>query len=60
VLDNDGDGYLSENDLHLFLTKKIKYQERELSMVRLQKLMKLMDGYKHGRISYLDWNKLIN
>lgn len=29
-------------------------------MVRLQKLMKLMDCYKHGRISYLDWTRLIS
>jgi hypothetical protein len=29
-------------------------------MVRLQKLIKLMDCYKHGRISFLDWTQLIN
>jgi len=29
-------------------------------MVRLQKLIKLMDCYKHGRISFLDWHQLIN
>ncbi|MCB0370621.1 MAG: hypothetical protein KDD45_14645 [Bdellovibrionales bacterium] len=29
-------------------------------MVRLQKLMKVMDSYKNGRITYIDWIKLIN
>ena len=29
-------------------------------MMRTQKIMKLMDHYKHGRITYLDWHKLIH
>jgi len=29
-------------------------------MVRVQKLIKIMDVYKHGRITFLDWHKLIN
>lgn len=29
-------------------------------MVRIQKLMKVMDCYKHGRITFLDWVKIIN
>jgi hypothetical protein len=29
-------------------------------MVRLQKMMKVMDAYKNGRIAYLDWLHLIN
>ena len=29
-------------------------------MVRLQKLMKVMDCYKHGRITFMDWVKIIN
>ena len=29
-------------------------------MVRLQKLMKMLDCYKHGRITYLDWHKIVN
>lgn len=29
-------------------------------MVRVQKLIKIMDYYKHGRITFLDWYKLIN
>ena len=29
-------------------------------MVRLQKMMKIMDTYKNGRINYLDWINFIN
>jgi malate dehydrogenase (oxaloacetate-decarboxylating)(NADP+) len=54
------DTYINEKDLHSFLVEKLKYQEREISMVRLQKFIKLMDYYKHGRITFLDWYKLIN
>ena len=60
VIDEDNDGYISEKDLHCFLKEKLKYQERELTSVRLQKLMKIMDCYKHGRITFIDWTKLIN
>jgi len=29
-------------------------------MLRTQKIMKMMDYYKHGRITYVDWYKLIH
>lgn len=28
--------------------------------MRLQKLIKLMDSYKHGRVTFVDWVKIIN
>ena len=59
LLDKDNDSYISEKDLHDFLVEKLHYQERELGMVRLQKMMKVMDTYKNGRINYLDWLNLI-
>ena len=31
-----------------------------MSSVRIQKLIKVMDSYKHGRITLIDWYKLIN
>jgi hypothetical protein len=60
LIDRDADTYITEKDLHYFLREKLKYQERELSMVRLQKLMKIMDCYKHGRINFIDWLKIIS
>jgi translation initiation factor 2 alpha subunit (eIF-2alpha) len=38
----------------------LKFQERELGMVRLQKLTKVMDTYKKGKITLIDWLKIIN
>ena len=29
-------------------------------MVRIQKMMKVMDAYKNGRITFIDWLHLIN
>lgn len=29
-------------------------------MVRTQKFIKIMDYYKHGRVTFLDWFKFIN
>lgn len=50
LVDRDGDSYLNEKDLTTFLMEKIKYQLRELSHVRLQKLIKVLDTYKKGKI----------
>jgi hypothetical protein len=60
LIDKDGDTYINEKDLHSFLVEKLKYQEREISTVRIQKFIKLMDFYKHGRITFIDWFKFIN
>lgn len=60
LIDKDNDGYLSQKDIHDFLIEKLKYQERELGMVRIQKMMKVMDAYKNGRITFIDWLHLIN
>ena len=49
LVDSDGDSYISEADLQAFLLDKIKYQQRELSHVRLQKLLKVMDSFKRGK-----------
>jgi hypothetical protein len=51
---------VKEKDLHHFLIEKLKYQERELSLVRIQKLMKICDIYKRGQISFIDWHKIIS
>ena len=55
IIDRDGDSYISEKDLQEFLLDKIKYQPRELSHVRLQKLLKVMDVFKRGKVDETDW-----
>ena len=59
LIDSDGDSYISETDLQEFLLEKIKYQPRELSHVRLQKLLKVMDGFKRGKVDETDWERLL-
>lgn len=59
LVDRDGDSYISETDLHDFLIEKIKYQPRELSHVRLQKFLKVMDGFKRGKVDETDWERVL-
>ena len=55
LVDRDGDSYINEKDLHQFLIDKIKYQQREINHVRLQKLLKVLDSFKRGKVDESDW-----
>lgn len=54
-MDRDGDSYINEKDLQEFLIDKIKYHPREINHVRLQKLLKVFDTFKRGKVDETDW-----
>lgn len=55
LVDRDGDSYINEKDLQEFLIDKIKYHPREINHVRLQKLLKVFDTFKRGKVDETDW-----
>lgn len=59
VVDRDFDGYITEKDLNTFLVDTLKYQQKELTHVRIQKLFKMMDTFKRGKIDLIDFCKLL-
>lgn len=50
---------MSEKDLIGFLTDQIKIPSKDASIVRVQKLIKVLDTYKKGRLNFLDWKNFI-
>ncbi len=59
MVDKDGDTYLNEKDIINFLADKIKISAKEASIVRIQKLIKVLDSFKKGRLNFLDWKNFI-
>lgn len=59
VVDRDFDSYINGTDLTTFLVENLKYQPKEINHNRIQKLLKLMDTFKKGRVDLVDFCKLI-
>ena len=59
VVDKDGDTYLNEKDIISFLAEHIKISVKEASIVRIQKLIKVLDTFKKGKLNFLDWKNFI-
>lgn len=60
VVDRDFDGYITDRDLVAFLSDTLKYQLKELTHVRIQKLFKVLDTFKRGKVDLVDFTKLLN
>ena len=59
VVDRDFDSYLNNKDLTGFLEETLKYNPKEINHERVQKLLKVMDTYKRGRVDMVDFIKVI-
>lgn len=59
VVDRDFDSYIGAKDLSTFLVENLKYQPKEINHSRIQKLLKLMDTYKKGKVDLVDFVKIV-
>ena len=72
ALDKHYDGDIGEDDLYNFLKDVIKIKVEDLNKVnfifniykfsiqgKVNRLFKLIDTYKRGKISIADWNRLL-
>lgn len=59
VVDRDFDSYIGSKDLIEFLQNTIKYQPREINHGRIQKLLKVIDTYKRGKVDMVDFVKIL-
>jgi hypothetical protein len=41
------------------VTDRLKVNQREISLVRVQKLIKVLDSYKKGKLNFLDWKSFV-
>lgn len=49
-MDIDFDGFISNNDLKVFLNTILKYQLEDLDSIKIERLFKMMDRMKRGFI----------
>ena len=59
IADADFDGFISKKDLTSFLKDAIKIQADEVTSARVDRLFKLMDIFKRGKIQLTDFKRLI-
>lgn len=59
VVDRDFDSYIGSKDLSTFLVENLRYQPNEINHSRIQKLLKLMDTYKKGKVDMVDFIKIV-
>lgn len=50
---------MNEKDIIAFLVDNIKIAPKEANIVRIQKLIKVLDTFKKGRLNFLDWKGFI-
>lgn len=60
AMDRDGDGYISEKDLSIFLLNTLRYPSADLTAVRLKDLIDHFDPLKQGRIDVACFGRMIN
>jgi Ca2+-binding EF-hand superfamily protein len=59
VIDKHYAGEIREADLLDFMKNTIKIKEEELTQGRIDRLFKLMDQYKRGRVVLIDFKRFL-
>lgn len=59
TVDQDFDGFIGKQDLYLFITQVLKYEPNTINKTKVDRLFKLLDQYKRGRIQFLDFKRLV-
>lgn len=55
AFDQDFDGKVTKKDLYNALTNLLKYEAKEVTDLRLDRLFKLLDTFKRGRVQLADF-----
>ncbi|EGR32182.1 hypothetical protein IMG5_093060 [Ichthyophthirius multifiliis] len=59
VLDRKFEGKITIEDLEVFLKECMKIKNEDLTQGILNRLFKLMDQFKNGRITLMDWKRFL-
>lgn len=59
LADFDFDGFLSQSDIRLFLVKFLGINEKDILSAKLERLFKLLDTLKRGKIQKTDLQKIL-
>lgn len=59
TFDKDFDGEISKGDIKLFIIDILKVEDKLITEARLNRLFKLMDQFKRGRITLMDFRRFL-
>lgn len=59
LVDSDFDGIITSSDISKFLNQILNIQRCELSTIRVNRLIKLMDTWKRGKVLASDFKRII-
>jgi Ca2+-binding EF-hand superfamily protein len=59
TFDKDFDGQINKSDLRTFLKDILKIEEKEITEAKINRLFKLMDQYKRGKITLMDFRRFV-
>ncbi|CAK62279.1 unnamed protein product (macronuclear) [Paramecium tetraurelia] len=59
TFDKDFDGQINKADLRTFLKDILKVEEKEITEAKINRLYKLMDQYKRGKITLMDFRRFV-
>ena len=60
TFDKDFDGEISKSDIRLFITDILKIENKEVTNAKLNRVFKLMDQFKRGKITLLDFRRFLD
>lgn len=60
TFDRDFDGEISKGDIRLFIRDIFKIEDKEITETKLNRLFKLMDQFKRGKITLMDFRRFID
>ncbi|KAM3134464.1 hypothetical protein pb186bvf_013430 [Paramecium bursaria] len=59
TFDKDFDGQINKIDLRTFIKDILKVEEKEITEAKINRLFKIMDQYKRGRITLMDFRRFV-
>lgn len=59
TFDKDYDGEISKADIHTYLLDILKIEHKEITQAKVNRIFKLMDQFKRGKITLVDFKRFI-
>ena len=59
AIDKDFDGFINKNDIQNYLKDVMKFEDKEITETRLNRLFKLMDQFKRNKVSLEDFRRFV-
>lgn len=59
AIDENFNREISVEDLEIFLKECLKVKQEEITKAKVDRLFKIIDQYKRGKVNFVDWKRFI-